>query len=44
MVPWRLDSAGRPLNVGAMVEVEAALGKYCVGWVLRHQHKGPGGW
>ena len=25
MVPWRLDKAGRPPNVGAMAEVEAAL-------------------
>ena len=26
MVPWRLDEAGRPPNVGVMAEVEAALG------------------
>jgi hypothetical protein len=26
MVPWRLDRAGRPPNVGVMAEVEAALG------------------
>ena len=26
MVPWRLDKAGRPPNVGVMAEVEAALG------------------
>ena len=26
MVPWRLDAAGRPPNVGVMAEVEAALG------------------
>ena len=26
MVPWRLDSAGRPPNVEVMAEVEAALG------------------
>ena len=25
-VPWRLDKAGRPPNVGVMTEVEAALG------------------
>ena len=26
MVPWRLDSDGRPPNVGVVAEVEAALG------------------
>ena len=26
MVPWRLDKAGRPPNVGMKLEVEAALG------------------
>ena len=26
MLPWRLDDAGRPPNVGVMAEVEAALG------------------
>ena len=26
MVPWRLDKAGRPPNVGVMAEMEAALG------------------
>jgi hypothetical protein len=26
MVPWRLDTAGRPPNVGVTAEVEAALG------------------
>ena len=25
MVPWRLDAAGRPPNVGVVTEVEAAL-------------------
>ena len=25
-VPWRLDEAGRPPNVGVMAEVEASLG------------------
>ena len=40
-VPWRLDEAGRPPNVGVMAEVEAALGTV---WVLKHRQKGSGGW
>ena len=41
MVPWRLDSAGRPPNV----EVMAEWGQHWARcWVLQHQQKGSGGW
>ena len=43
MVPWRLDEAGRPPNVGVMSEVEAALGTVlhgCCNTSIRVQEAG----